>query len=147
MGHMVAKDVYGALGDKIDSLTVRTPQTEAFHAMLRELYSPEEAELIVKMPFTLSKVGRIAKLAGKDPAEVEPLLAELERFGFLLRYQAEGRGFIQVLKFLQHQNPHHKEPPSAIPSPQSLGLLPHGTDAKPETSCTSTCSFSSVLSR
>ena len=46
MGHMVAKDVYGALGDKIDSLTVRTPQTEAFHAMLRELYSPEEAELM-----------------------------------------------------------------------------------------------------
>jgi hypothetical protein len=67
-----------------------------------------------------------------DSIEVEPLLAELERFGFLLRYQAEGRGFIQVLKFLQHQNPHHKEPPSAIPSPQSLGLLPHGTDAKPE---------------
>jgi len=37
MGHMVAKDVYGALGDKIDSLTVHTPQTEAFHTMLREL--------------------------------------------------------------------------------------------------------------
>jgi hypothetical protein len=46
-------DVYGALGDKIDSLTVRA-QTEAFHAMLRELYSPEEAELIVKM-FTLAR--------------------------------------------------------------------------------------------
>lgn len=69
-----------------------------------------------------------------DSIEVEPLLAELERFGFLLRYQVEGRGFIQVVKFLQHQNPHHKEPPSAIPSPESLGLLPHATDAKPETS-------------
>ena len=68
-----------------------------------------------------------------DSIEVEPLLAELEKFGLLLRYEAQGRGYIQVIKFLQHQNPHHKEPPSEIPSPQSLGLLPHATTAKPET--------------
>ena len=84
MGHMVAKDVYGALGDKIDGLTVRTPQTEAFHAMLRELYSPEDAELIVKMPFTLARVERIAKLAGMDPAEVEPQLARLADKGLVV---------------------------------------------------------------
>jgi hypothetical protein len=84
MGHVVAKDVYGALGDKIDGLTVRTPQTEAFHAMLRELYSPEDAELIVKMPFTLARVERIAKLAGMDPAEVEPQLARLADKGLVV---------------------------------------------------------------
>ena len=47
MGHIVAKDIYGALGEKIDNLAVRTPQTKAFHAMLRQLYSPDDAELIV----------------------------------------------------------------------------------------------------
>lgn len=77
MGHMVAKDIYGALGDKIDNLHVRAPQTEAFYAMLRELYSPEEAELVVGMPFRLSTLDRIAQVTGKDPRELEPKLAAL----------------------------------------------------------------------
>ena len=77
MGHMVAKDIYGALGDKIDNLHVRTPQTEAFYAMLRELYSADEAELIVAMPFGLSTLERIAKVTGRDRKELEPMLAAL----------------------------------------------------------------------
>jgi ferredoxin len=84
MGHVVAKDVFGALGEKIDSLSVRTPQTETFHAILRELYSPEEAEFIVRMPFTLSTVGRIARVTGRDPKEVEPLLARLSDRGLVV---------------------------------------------------------------
>ena len=74
MGHVVAKDIYGALGDKIDNLQIRTPQNEAFYAMLRELYSPDEADLIVRMPFTLSTLDRIAKVSGSDRNEIEPVL-------------------------------------------------------------------------
>jgi ferredoxin len=74
---MVGKDIYGSLGGKIDSLSVRTPQTETFHAILRELYSPEEAELIVQMPFTLSTLERIAQVTGRDRKELEPRLASL----------------------------------------------------------------------
>jgi ferredoxin len=74
---MVGKDIYGSLGGKIDSLSVRTPQTETFHAILRELYSPEEAELIVQMPFTLSTLERIAQVTGRDRKELQPRLASL----------------------------------------------------------------------
>jgi ferredoxin len=77
MGHIVAKDIYGPLGDKIDNLAIRTPQTKAFFAMLRQLYAPEEAELIVGMPFTLSTLDRIANVTGRDRSELEPLLARL----------------------------------------------------------------------
>jgi len=77
MGHLVAKDIYGSLGQKIDDLAVRTPQTETFYSMLRELYTPEEAELIVQMPFGLSTLERIARVTGRDPAELEPRLAAL----------------------------------------------------------------------
>lgn len=77
MGHLVAKDVYGSLGQKIDSLTVRAPQTETFRSMLREIYTAEEAELIVAMPFALSTLERIAQVSGRDPAELEPRLAAL----------------------------------------------------------------------
>jgi ferredoxin len=84
MGHIVAKDIFGALGDKIDGLPFRTPQTETFQAILRELYSPEEAELIVSMPFTLSTADRIAKVAGRDPKEIESLLARLSDKGLVV---------------------------------------------------------------
>jgi len=77
MGHLVAKDIYGALGEKIDNLAVRTPQTKAFHAMLRQLYSPDDAELIVRMPFTLSTLDRITKITGRDRNELEPILSRL----------------------------------------------------------------------
>lgn len=84
MGHVVGKDVFGALGEKIDGLTLHAPQTETFRAILRELYSPEEAELIVRMPFTLSTADRIARLTGRDPKEVEPLLARLSDKGLVV---------------------------------------------------------------
>jgi ferredoxin len=77
MGHIVARDIYESLGDKIDNLTVRTPRTKAFHSLLRQLYSPEEADLIVGMPFTLSKLDRIAKVTGRDQSDLEPLLDRL----------------------------------------------------------------------
>jgi len=60
-----------------------------------------------------------------DSIEVEPLLNELESHDFIQRYVAEGMGFIQILGFSKHQNPHHKEAKSIIPSPKSLGLLMH----------------------
>jgi len=84
MGHIVAKDIFGELGAKIDGLSMRTPQTETFHAILRELYSPEEAELIVRMPFTLSTVDRIAKLTGRDLKELETMLARLSDKGLVV---------------------------------------------------------------
>lgn len=70
-----------------------------------------------------------------DSIEVDPLLCELASFGFILRYQVEAQRYIQITAFLKHQNPHHKEQPSIIPSPEkSPGLGGHGTDGKPEAS-------------
>ena len=67
-----------------------------------------------------------------DSVEVEPLLVELQRFGFILRYEVETRCFIQIIAFHKHQNPHFKEPPSVIPSPESPGFYPHGKNEEPE---------------
>lgn len=68
-----------------------------------------------------------------DSIEVEPLLAELAKYGFILRYKAEdGRGLIQVIEFAKHQNPHHREPSSDLPPPKSLGLEVDATAQEPE---------------
>lgn len=56
-----------------------------------------------------------------DNANVERLLNDLQKFGFILRYKSGGAGFIQVLNFCKHQNPHIKEPTSTIPAPVEHG--------------------------
>lgn len=91
MGHIVAKDIYGPLGEKIDSLSVRTPQTEAFHAMLRQLYSTEEAELIVAMPFGLSTLGRIARISGRSEDKIKPILERLCDKGLVVDLDLGGK--------------------------------------------------------
>jgi ferredoxin len=77
MGHLVAKDLYGALGEKIDGMAVRTPQTAVFRSMLEALYSKDEAALIVDMPFGLATLERVARVTGRDAAELQPLLEKL----------------------------------------------------------------------
>lgn len=66
-----------------------------------------------------------------DSIEVEPLLADLANRGFIHRYAVEGRGLIQIVAFHKHQNPHHREPESELPPPQSPGLEPDAKKAKP----------------
>lgn len=57
-----------------------------------------------------------------DSIEVEPLLLELERFGFIERYEVGGVGVISIPNFTKHQRPHVKEKSSELP----------GKPAKPE---------------
>ncbi len=77
MGHLVGKDIYRNLGKKIDNLSVRTPWNETFHAILRELYSPEEADVVVRMPFGLSRFAKIVKITGYDKTRLQNILEGL----------------------------------------------------------------------
>ena len=52
-----------------------------------------------------------------DDLNVDAALAELDKSGFILRYQVEEARFIQVLAFDKHQNPHRDEKASLIPAP------------------------------
>ena len=58
-----------------------------------------------------------AELLPFDDANLDQLLNELARFGFILRYEAEGERYIQVLKFSEHQTPHVREQAGTIPAP------------------------------
>lgn len=75
-----------------------------------------------------------------DNCDIDKLLNELaskqEQDGnpaFIIRYEVEGKRYIQVLNFGRHQNPHIKESASTIPAPDlqhtSIVLAPdkHGT--------------------
>lgn len=75
MGHIVAKDIYTKLGDKLDNTTVRTPWNDAFRDLLVSLYTPDEADLIIRMPYRPSTPQRIAAVTG---IPLTPLINRLD---------------------------------------------------------------------
>lgn len=58
-----------------------------------------------------------AELLPYDSSDVDALLDELAVRGFIIRYDAAGVGYIQVVNFERHQDPHVKEKASTIPAP------------------------------
>jgi len=91
MGHLVGKEVlYRELGKKIDGLTVKTPWNETFYAILKELYTVEEADLIVKMPYRLSNRKRIQKITKIEETKLQKLLDGLCAKGLLMDIEIEG---------------------------------------------------------
>jgi hypothetical protein len=53
-----------------------------------------------------------------DTVDVEPLLQELARFKFIVRYEVDGDRFIAIPEFKTHQTPHYSEKQSVIKPPQ-----------------------------
>jgi hypothetical protein len=62
MGHIAAKDIYRKLGKRLDQAPVRTPWTPVFRQLVEELYSRPEAELVARLPYRPSTLGRIAAM-------------------------------------------------------------------------------------
>jgi ferredoxin len=91
MGHMVGKDVYRELGRKIDGLYTRAPWNETFHAILKELYTTEETDLVVRMPYGMASLDKIAQVTGCDKARAQTLLDGLCEKGLVLDVGREGR--------------------------------------------------------
>ena len=77
MGHLAAKDVYRDLGRAIDGLNIRAPWSETLRAILRELYTEEEADLVSRMPTGLATLERIAEVTGIRGERLAGLLESL----------------------------------------------------------------------
>lgn len=56
-----------------------------------------------------------AELLPFDAEPIVPILDELERWGFLRRYRAQGRDLMWIPRFGAHQNPHKNEKESELP--------------------------------
>jgi ferredoxin len=84
MGHLVGKDVYRALGRKIDGLTVRAPWNETLRDILKELYSEEEADLVIRMPYSLATLDRLEKVTGYERPRLERVLEQLCAKGLVM---------------------------------------------------------------
>jgi hypothetical protein len=77
MGHLDGKSVYHGLGEKIDGLTMRTPWNATFYEILKGLYSADEAEIVARMPYSLSDLDRLVKATGYDKLKLQRTLEGL----------------------------------------------------------------------
>jgi ferredoxin len=84
MGHLGTKDAYRQLGRKLDGLGTRAPWNHTLYEILKELYTPDEAELVVRMPYGLSALDRIAAVTGRSEAELQPMLDRLAEKGLVM---------------------------------------------------------------
>lgn len=58
-----------------------------------------------------------AEICPYDSYDIEEAIALLVDGGFLIPYEADGRQLMQVVNWLKHQQPHHKETASTFPPP------------------------------
>jgi Pyruvate/2-oxoacid:ferredoxin oxidoreductase delta subunit len=84
MGHLVGKDLYRALGRKIDGLTTRAPWNDTLYAILKNLYTAEEAEVIIKMPYGLGTLDQIERNTGLERARLQNILENLAAKGLVM---------------------------------------------------------------
>lgn len=84
MGHLVGKDIYKKLGNKIDNMMFSAPQKDVFYDILKQLYTDEEADLIIKMPYALSDLERISKSTGYKKSKLLRLLDSLTSKGLVI---------------------------------------------------------------
>jgi ferredoxin len=75
---------YRNLGRKIDGLTVRVPWNETFHSILKMNFSPEEADVVTGMPYTMSNIDRISRVTGIGKIRLRTILDSLGSKGLVL---------------------------------------------------------------
>jgi Fe-S-cluster-containing hydrogenase component 2 len=90
MGHLVGKDIFRNLGKKIDGLETRAPWNDTLHALLKELYSTEEADVVVKMPYGLSTFNELEKATAYEKAELRRILDGLTSKGLVMDLWVHG---------------------------------------------------------
>lgn len=94
------------------------------HEGLAEL-SPLHRLLFIGLWTQADRAGRLedrpkrlkASLLPWEDCDLDALLEDLHVAGFILRYELEGAGYIQIPSFERHQKPHVKEAVSTIPAP------------------------------
>lgn len=100
MGHLVGKDVYRMLGRKIDGLPMRAPWNDQLAAILKELYSAEEAEIGVGMPYGLCTFDQVQKAVGLEPTRLRNLLDGMCEKGLVLDISLNGKYYYTLSPFV-----------------------------------------------
>ena len=95
-------DIYKKLALHMDNTPSGYPETESGVELriLKQLYTPEEAELALSLVMMPEPVEAIAERAGKDPELIEPVLIEMGRKGLIVHVSKGGSSFYMLMHFV-----------------------------------------------
>ena len=96
MGHIVGKDVYRKLGRRLDQSPARTPWTPVFRQLVEELYSPADAELVVRLPYRPSTLERVARMLKEPETVLRPRIENLCAKGLVVDIW-DGREYLYMV--------------------------------------------------
>lgn len=77
MGHTAGKDIYRRLAQRSWIRPPCAPWTPLFEELIRTLYTPEEARLIISLPYRPATLSRISGLTGLDHGDLQRQLHPL----------------------------------------------------------------------
>jgi NAD-dependent dihydropyrimidine dehydrogenase PreA subunit len=75
--------IYEKLADYLDSMPIGAPKTPELFEILKTLYTEEEAELAVKLPFLPMTLDALADRTGMEEAKLEPMLKGMLKKGLI----------------------------------------------------------------
>ena len=118
MGHLTGKDIFNKVGNKIDSLHIRCEVNDDLKAIINALFTEDEAEIFVRLPYVFSTLERIQKITGLSEKRLENILGRLS-----------GKGL--VVDIWVNERYHY------MPSPMIIGIFEFtmmriGKDSKPD---------------
>ena len=90
MGHVVSKDLYHQVGKKLDGLEYRSPMNEHLYGILKEIFTPTEAEVFCRMPYSMSTKSRISRIMKMDEGELETILSKMSSKGLVIDLYVNG---------------------------------------------------------
>ncbi len=88
-------EVYHRLQQRLDRMPTGAPDSAAFRAILRRLFTPEEAELAAHLP-SLVAVDRLAEDLRWDPAELHAVCTRMAGRGLVLDLEHRGERWVAL---------------------------------------------------
>lgn len=77
MGHSAAKDIFRRVGQKLDNLHVRCSWNDDLKALVKALFTEDEAEIFVRLPYVFSDLACIRKITKLPEKRLQKLLESL----------------------------------------------------------------------
>jgi len=101
-GKVMCKDVYARLREFLDKMPAGFPETPTGVEIkiLKKLFTPEQAELVMKLKNKPEPVSDIAKRIGMDNGELAAVLEKMALKGLIFRVRNGGRPLYQAFQFL-----------------------------------------------